>query len=154
MFEILMYLYENYMNDGVKINADLTTVVTQLESMGFYDDDINQALNWLQGLKDIQALVEGGAPTALALRHFSPEESQRLGKKGKAFLQQLEQLNILDPMTREIVLDRIVALYPHQVDMGRIKWVVLIVLFNQPSKKQALTLLQDMILSEAHRVLH
>jgi uncharacterized protein Smg (DUF494 family) len=46
------------------------------------------------------------------------------------------------------------ALDSREVDLGRIKWVVLIALFNQPDKKSALSLLQDMILSDAFDVLH
>ena len=57
-------------------------------------------------------------------------------------------------MTREIVIDRLMALDYRDVDLGRLKWVVLIALFNQPNKKSALSLLQDMVLSEAFDVLH
>jgi uncharacterized protein Smg (DUF494 family) len=46
------------------------------------------------------------------------------------------------------------ALDGKEVDLGRVKWVVLMVLFSQPDKKSALSLLQDMILSDAFDVLH
>jgi Smg protein len=89
-----------------------------------------------------------------AIRCFLPEESEQLGVEGKGFLLYLEQLRILDPITREMVIDRIMALDSHDVDLGRIKWVVLMVLFSQPDKKSALSLLQDLILSDAFDVLH
>jgi len=66
----------------------------------------------------------------------------------------LEQLSILDPMTREVVIYRLMSLDGRELDISRIKWVVLIALFNQPDKKSALSLLQDMILSDAFDVLH
>lgn len=155
MFEVLMYLFENYMDGSVALNADQDTIVNELEQAGFTKGEIGRALDWLDGLNRVQETVYSGPMlTPHAIRHYSVEESERLGMEGKGFLLYLEQLCILDPMTREVVLDRIMALDPREVDLGKIKWVVLIALFNQPDKKSALSLLQDMILSDAFDVLH
>ncbi|OGT41033.1 MAG: hypothetical protein A3F42_04625 [Gammaproteobacteria bacterium RIFCSPHIGHO2_12_FULL_37_34] len=155
MFEVLMYLFENYMDGSVALNADQDTIVNELELAGFHRSEIGRALDWLDGLNKVQETVQA-APlfTPHAIRHYSFEESERLGIQGRGFLLYLEQISILDPMTREIVIDRITALDPREIDLGRIKWVVLIALFNQPDKKSALSLLQDMILSDAFDVLH
>ena len=126
-----------------------------MEQAGFSRNEIGRALDWLDGLTRVQEIVQY-APlfTIQAIRHYSVEEEERLGIEGKGFLLYLEQLCILDPMTREIVIDRLMALDTRDLDLGRIKWVVLIALFNQPDKKSALSLLQDMILSDAFDVLH
>lgn len=152
MFEVLMFLFENYMDGSValKNNAD---IILELEKIGFDRYEIDRALSWLDGLMEIQTAVQAGPLTSKALRHYLPEESERLGVEGKGFLLYLEQLGILDPITREIVIDRIMAL-DREVNIGRIRWVVLLVLFNQPDKKSALSLLQDMILADAFDVLH
>lgn len=155
MFEVLMYLFENYMDGSVALNADQDTIVTELEQAGFTRGEIGRALDWLDGLSRVQETVQAGPQlTPNAIRHYAPEECERLGIEGRGFLLYLEQLSILDPMTREVVVDRLMALDNREVDLGRIKWVVLIALFNQPDKKSALSLLQDMILSEAFDVLH
>ena len=155
MFEILMYLFENYMEGGVALNADQDTIVSELEQAGFQRLEIGRALDWLDGLNRVQETVESTSIlTSHAIRHYTHEESDRLGYEGRGFLLYLEQLSILDPATREVVIDRLMALDPREVDLGRIKWVVLIALFNQPDKKSALSLLQDMILSDAFDVLH
>jgi Smg protein len=155
MFEVLMYLFENYMDGSVALNADQDTIVTELEQAGFSRGEIGRALDWLDGLNRAQETVQSGPYyTPHSIRHYSPEESERLGLEGRGFLLYLEQLSILDPMTREVVIDRLMALDNREVDLGRIKWVVLIALFNQPDKKSALSLLQDMILSDAFDVLH
>src|SRR5688500_8265675 len=135
MFEVLMYLFENYMDGSVTLNADQDTIVNELEQAGFSRNEIGRALDWLDGLNRVQETVQSGPPfTSHAMRHYSMEESERLSIEGRGFLLYLEQLGILDPMTREIVVDRIMALDYREVDMGRIKWVVLIALFNQPDK--------------------
>lgn len=155
MFEILMYLFENYMDGSVALNADQDTIISELEQAGFSRNEIGRALDWLDGLNRVQETAQAGPQSnSLALRHYSGEESEILGIEGKGFLLYLEQLSILDPMTREVVIDRLMALDYREIDLGRIKWVVLIALFNQPDKKAALSLLQDMILSDAFDVLH
>lgn len=154
MFEILMFLFENYMDGNVTLKTDNETIVLELERVGFDRFEIDRALDWLDGLNEFQQAVRSHTISTLAIRHYLPEEAERLGVEGQGFLLYLEQINILDPATRETVIDRIMALDPREVDLGRIRWVVLMALFNQPEKKSALTLLQDMILADAFDVLH
>jgi Smg protein len=155
MFEVLMYIFENYMNGSVTLNADLDTVANELEVIGFERGEISRALDWLEGLNRAQEMLKMNRQSTLhAMRHYDAEESERLLLEGKSFLLHLEQLKILDPATREVVMDRFMALDRRDVDLGRLKWIVLIALFNQPDKKAALTLLQDMILADAFNVLH
>jgi Smg protein len=155
MFEILMYLFENYMDGGVALNADQDTIYSELEQAGFHRNEIGRALDWLDGLNRAQETVQSFPfSPSRAIRFYTQEECEQIGTEGRGFLLYLEQLGILDSMTREVVIDRVMVLDRREIDLGRIKWVVLIALFNQPDKKSALSLLQDMILSDAFDVLH
>lgn len=155
MFEILMFLFENYMNGSVVLPLDNETIVTELEKIGFDRYDVGRALDWLDGLHQFQlAFQDGPQFTSKALRYFTPDEFERLTTEGVGLLMHLEQIGIMDAATREIVIDRLMVLDPREIDQGRIKWVVLMALFNQPDKKTALSLLQDMILADAFDVLH
>ncbi len=155
MFEVLMFLFENYMDGTVALKMDNADVVLELEKIGFDRYEIDRALGWLDGLVQIQtAVLAGPSLTPQAIRHYLPEECERIGVEGQGFLLYLEQLGVIDPVTREIAIDRIMALDVREVDVARIRWVVLMVLFNQPDKKSALSLLQDMILADAFYVLH
>lgn len=155
MFEILMFLFENYMDGTAGLKMDNETLVIELEKMGFDRYDISRALHWLNGLIQFQMSVnKDNRLTPLSIRHYLPEEAERLGVEGRGLLLYLEQIGIIDPLTREIVIDRVMALDSREVDLGRIKWVVLLVLFNQPEKRSALTLMQDMVLADAFDVLH
>lgn len=153
MFEILMYLFENYMDGSVALSADSQAVALELEQVGFHRNEIGRALDWLDGLTRVQELSEN-SPTVHGMRHYSPEECSYLNVEARGFLLYLEQLNILDPSTREVVIDRLMALEAQELGLGRIKWVVILALFNQPDKKVALSLLQDMVLAEASNILH
>lgn len=154
MFEVLMFLFENYMDNTVTLKMDNDAILLELERVGFDRFEIDRALDWLDGLNEFQQAVQNHSISIHALRHYLVEETERLGVEGQGFLLHLEQINILDPATRETVIDRIMALDPREVDLGRIRWVVLMALFNQPDKRSALTLLQDMILADAFDVLH
>lgn len=155
MFEILMFLFENYMNGSVALDVHTDAITIELEKIGFDPYEIDQALYWLEGLTQVQtAILSGPKFTAKAIRHYLPDEAERLGVEGRGLLMYLEQLNILDPTTREIVIDRIMALDQREIGLSQIKWVVLIVLFNNPEKKSALSLMQAMVLADAFDVLH
>ena len=155
MFEVLMFLFENYMDGSITLRADNGTILAELEKIGFERHEIDRALHWLDTLNQHNGgqFVET-QPSVPAMRHYLPEESEQLGIDGRGFLLYLERLGILDPLNREIVIDRVMALDRREVDLGRIKWVILMVLFSQPDKKSALSLLQDMVLSDASGVLH
>lgn len=155
MFEILMFLFENYMDDTAVLKMDSDAILLELEKIGFDRYEVNRALHWLNGLIQFQQTVAASHQlTPLAIRHYVPEEAERLGVEGRGLLLYLEQIGVIDPITREMAIDRIMALDYREVDLGRIKWVILMVLFNQPHKKAALTLMQDMILADAFDVLH
>lgn len=155
MFEVLMFLFENYMDGGVVLKADTGDIAVELERIGFERHEIDRALDWLDGLVAVQTAIS--TPPGLsphAIRCFSPDESERISVQARGFILYLEQVNILDPLTREIVIDRIMALDARDIDLPRVRWVILMALFNQPEKKSALLLLQDMILADAFDVLH
>lgn len=155
MFDVLMFIFENYMDGNVVLKTDSQTMAIELEKVGFTRGEIDCALDWLEGLSQFKNAVEATPiTTSSSIRHYAPEEAEQLGVEGRGFLLYLEQLGILDATTREIVIDRIMALDARSIDLGRVKWVVLMVLFSQPDKKSALSLLQDMILSDAFDVLH
>jgi len=155
MFEILMFLFENYMDGSAALKMDNETLVIELEKIGFDRYDISRALHWLNGLMQFQSSVTKEITiTPHSIRHYLIDEAERLGVEGRGLLLYLEQIGVMDPLTREIVIDRVMALYSREVDLGRIKWVVLLVLFNQPEKRSALTLMQDIVLADAFDVLH
>ena len=154
MFEVLMFLFENYMDGSAALRADSETIVLELEKIGFDRYEIDRALDWIEGLHQVQGTVLATSLSSRSMRYYLPEEQERLGVEGIGLLIYLEQMQVLDPATREVVIDRLMALDFRAVDLGRIRWVVLMALFNQPEKKSALILLQDMILADALGVLH
>ncbi len=51
----------------------------------------------------------------------------------------LEQNGILDPASRELVIDRALALDTPALTVEELKWIVLLVLMNRPGREAAFT---------------
>ena len=65
-----------------------------------------------------------------------------------------EQSGVLDHATRELVIDRVMALESEEIDLDQLKWVVLMVLFNQPGSEAAFAWMEDLVFEEAAGNLH
>jgi Smg protein len=150
-----MYLFENYMDDDTATEADPETLKTQLREAGFLSTEINKAFAWLEDL----AIMQDGdslrpALTARSIRVFSPTEEKKLDVECRGFLMFLEQMGVLNDASRELVIDRIMALESPDIDLEQVKWVVLMVLFNQPGLEEAFTWMENMVMEEFSLPLH
>jgi Smg protein len=154
MFDVLMFLFENYMQESIVLQNDSHSILHELEGVGFERFEIECALDWLAGLVELQdTLAHAPQLTPQAIRYYLPDECARLSPECRSLLLQLERHGILDPATREIVIDRLMVLEVPEIDLQRVRWVALMALFNQPERKAALLMLQDIVLASAHKVL-
>ena len=154
MLEVLMYLFDHYINNPKspqEISEDDLTV--ELQQAGFNTDEINRAFDWLEDLEELQANDKVFQSSASPVRLYNSEELLRLNKECLGFILLLEQLKILDPVTREMVIDRALAL-PETLTLSRLKWVALIVLLNRPGKEAALEWLEEMIYNGTNATVH
>ena len=74
--------------------------------------------------------------------------------EARGYLLHLEQLGILAPAQRELVIDRLFALDSGEVDIEHIKWVVMMVLFSQPGHEEAYAQMEDLVFAEEPSWLH
>ena len=88
------------------------------------------------------------------LRVFDRLEQERLNTSCRGYLLHLEQLGILSPVQRELVIDRLLALDSDDIDIEHIKWVVMMVLFSQPSQQQEYERMEDLVFAEDPDWLH
>src|SRR3569833_2201954 len=49
------------------------------------------------------------------------------------------------PASREMVIDRVMALDTEETDLADLKWVILLILFNQPGKEAAFAWMEDLL---------
>jgi Smg protein len=153
VFDVLMYLFENYyMDNEGAVSPDRELVQQELRTAGFPSAEIERAFNWLEDLAS-----DTPPPTMQAersLRLFSRHESERLDTECRGFLLFLEQMGVLNPTSRELVIERAMALENEDFDIEQLKWVVLMVLFNQPGEDAAYAWLEDLVYENMTNCLH
>ena len=155
VLDVLMYLFENYMDDDSSMETDPETIKTQLREAGFLSTEINKAITWLEDLAVQQEDYEDGfVNTSRSIRVFSQTEEKKLDVDCRGFLIFLEQMGVLNSASRELVIDRIMALETPDIDLDQVKWVVLMVLFNQPGLEEAFIWMENMVMEEQGQPLH
>ncbi len=153
MFEVLVYLFENYLEANIR--PDHGTLTRELSAAGFEPDDIEQAVNWLSTLEDMshQADAQSAHDTSTGWRMYVEEEALKLSEESRGFLMFLEQAGVMLPHQRELVIDRAMALPNTPVGLEEIKWIVLMTLWNQ-GKANDYLFISDAIFSEMQPTLH
>jgi Smg protein len=153
VLDVLMYLFEAYVEADPSPAPDRSALRGQLEQAGFRDQEIDQALTWLDGLNRLP--VDAAEElTDRAMRVFNNQELARLDTDCRGYLMHLEQIGILSPAQRELAIDRIMALDTDEIDVEQIKWVVLMVLFSQPGQEAAYSRMEDLVFEEGSSVVH
>lgn len=154
VLDVLMYLFETYVDTDEDPEPDQNELRDELASAGFGDVEIDRALDWLDGLADHQDVLTYNAETAHGTRVYNEIEQERLDTECRGYIAYLEQIGILSPPQREILVDRLLALDAPDIDVEQIKWVVLMVLFSQPGQELAYARMEDLVFEENPGVLH
>lgn len=163
VLDVLMYLFEYYMvdNPDQPFDADRNTLESRLIEAGFGSAEIDKAFGWLDALWQRRALpppalqrAPEDATRAPSIRLYTPEEMERLDTDCRGFLLFLEWNGILSPANRELVIEQVLALPEDEMDLERLKWLILLVLFNQPGEEIAYAWMEELVYNNATGYLH
>jgi Smg protein len=153
VFDVLMYLFENYyMDEDNPVTPDRESVQQELSQAGFPTLEINRAFLWMEGLASEPNPPDSQSDRSLRL--FSNVEMQRLDTACRGFILFLEQMDVLTPASRELAIDRAMALENEDFDLEQLKWVILMVLINQPGEEAAYTWVEDLVSDSLSNHLH
>ena len=153
VFDVLMYLFENYyMDEDQGLAADRDVVHQELSQAGFPSREIDRAFLWMEGLASDD--LAQAKPTERSMRLYSSDESNRIDVESRGFLMFLEQMGVLSPANRERAIEQAMALESEDFDLDQMKWVILMVLFNQPEGDDAYALIEDLVFDGSQRKLH
>lgn len=145
VLDLLMYLFENYIYDEPDEEPDRESLGESLEEAGFSSGEINRAFAWLDGLAEQRKLPELGGHENNPIRIYTEDENRRLDINARGFIMYLENVGVLDPLRREMVIDRLAALETGEIDLEDVKWVILMVLFNQPGQEANYAWMEDLM---------
>jgi Smg protein len=150
MFDVLVYLYENYWRpDACPEHAQLAR---KLSAMGFESEEIEEALSWLDGLAT-SAQSYSGEQDPSSMRVYFPAEQEHLGEDCIGFVSFLESAGVLPPLMREMVLDRAAAIPGGPVNLEDLKIIVLMVFWSLGEEPDAL-ILDELFVDEEQRLIH
>jgi Smg protein len=156
MFEVLVYVYENYWQGDAC--PELHQLGRKLTAVGFEAEEIQAALVWLDGLNIAAQSTQiclppadpsspsHGAPDGIqaqsadSLRIYSIAEQEHLGAESLGFVSFLESSGVLPPHMREIVIDRAMAAPGDPVTLDDLKIIVLMVYWSFGEEPDALVL--------------
>ena len=157
MLEVLIYLFENYIIDSDTFEPGQDELAEELAGAGSPSEEIEKAFVWLEDLLDIVEQDAHQPTTAFAsssLRFYTADEAERLKISGQSLLTRLVDAGVLDHSSRETVIDRVMALDSLDVDIDHIKWVVLMVLSNQPGFSEIADWAEVVVADELIPVIH
>ncbi|MEE4246395.1 MAG: DUF494 domain-containing protein [Kangiellaceae bacterium] len=141
VLDVLMYIFEHFQDQEFVVLDEANKLTDELNEIGFSNNDISSALTWIDGLVDMRESAESNEATATvavtSTRIFSEPECKALSQQARGFIYHLEQLGVLDSITREIVIDRVMALDMVEVDLEQVQWIAMMVLFNLPGQESA-----------------
>lgn len=161
MFEVLVYVYENYWQGDAC--PELHQLSRKLTAVGFEAEEIEAALVWLNGLNIAAQNTQHGMPetasttktgavpapsatpgfqpqSPLSLRVYSVAEQEHLGAQALGFVSFLESSGVLPPHMREIVMDRAMAAPGNPLALDDLKIIVLMVYWSFGEEPDALVL--------------
>ena len=107
MFEVLVFVYENYWH-GDECPEPLA-LERKLQAVGFEAEEIQEALIWLDELNPGTPHAELWAASPASMRLYSVAEQNHLGAQCLGFIHFLETSGKLPAHLREMVMERAMA---------------------------------------------
>jgi Smg protein len=150
MFDVLVYVYENYWRPDAC--PDHRQLSRKLSAVGFESDEITEALTWLDGLAS-SADSRAGSQGPDSLRVYASHERELLGEESIGFISFLESAGVLPPPMREMVIDRATAVGSGPMDLDELKIIVLMVFWSLGEEPDAL-ILDELFVAPEDRLIH
>lgn len=170
MYDVLVFVYENYWRGDACPEAE--QLGRKLSANGFEDDEIRDALQWLDGLslatqgiqltrnEDDSVTVAPPSssdlvlePSAHAMRVYSVAEQDHLGAECLGFLSFLDAARALPAGMREVVIERAMAAPGDPVALEELKIILLMVHWSTGIEPDALVL-DELCDDPADRIAH
>ena len=151
VLDVLTYMFESYFEEAdAMFNRE--ALLEELVEVGFSHSDVEKAFNWLADLPTSNDDMHLTSPQHEATRVYNSMENKKLDLECQGYLLELEQMGILTPSSRELVIDRVMALEADEINIEQLRWVCLIVLYNLSGTDVPYNWLEDVImdLSSSH----
>ncbi|MEQ1598967.1 MAG: DUF494 domain-containing protein [Methylotenera sp.] len=152
MFEVLVFMFENYIaHHTLPANEVMTQ---ELSAAGFEQSDIVGAVDWFHEMKTML-----NEPPAIyshkhtGMRIFTAAELKKINTESISFIIFLQQANIINDVERDLIIDRAMALKQEQIKIEEMRWITMIALWNEGREKDYL-FVEDALFNPRGLTLH
>ncbi len=150
--DVLFYLFDNFA-EAEDVAQNREVLHGELKDAGFPKTRITKAFDWLESLADDDKIYIS-KPKSQSLRLFSKYEARWLDQECQNYMVSLRQTGVLSSEMFERTIDRILTLGDKEFDINRLKWVILMLLLNQPDTEAEYIWMDDVALGEESPVYH
>lgn len=155
VLDVLSYLFDNYLDLDWGVMGDENTLVCELEQAGFPVQEIDKAFMWLGDLidLDVKEISFISEPTN-SFRIFTWEERAKLDLECQGMLIALEHDGFLDPIAREIIIDRALAIEVEKLTLSHFKRVIGLVMLNRSWSDEVVAWVENLVYDPESCTLH
>ena len=157
MFEVLVYMFENYIDTHFR--PDDSTLSKELFAAGFDEQDIDGAFDWFNQLELMTEQPDiFEKPSHANTRIFTDGELKKITGESIGFVLFLVQANILNTAQRELVLELAMNLPQPVISIEEMRWIVLMTTWGAsksgPDKTKDYLFIEDALLNKQQPTLH
>ena len=157
MLDVLIYLAEEYeVTYGEESEREQLTM--ELVAAGFDTCLIGDAWGWLD---ELVILIDSNSDITPfnkvnSTRVLSPTEKSRLSLATQSYLLLLQNSDLIDTVTFELILDRLIALESDSEDLSldQIRWVVMMIAFNRTPELSHLSAIESLVFVDRGLQIH
>lgn len=157
MFEVLVYMFENYIES--QFRPDESTLCRELSAAGFDEADINNAFYWFNQLESSVEQPAFSLHTQHAnTRIFTEAELGKLSGESIGFILFLVNAELLNAAQRELVIELAMSLPQLTISVEEMRWIVLMAMWGAsktgPDKTKEYLFIEDALLNKEKPTLH
>ena len=154
VLDVLTYMFESYFYEESENQLNREDLQAELVEIGFDHGEVEKAFDWLADLPTSDEEIDLTAPNMSSARVFSPLELKKLDQHCRGYLLDLEQIGIVTPASRELILDRVMALDADEISIDQLRWICLIVLYNLAGNDTSYSWLEDVVMDLSSNLYH
>lgn len=154
VLDVLTYMFESYFYEEADTMFNRDTLLEELVEVGFEHQNVEKAFNWLADLPNSYEEFKLTAPELHSVRLYDPRETKKIDLHCQGYLFNLEQMGILNSASRELIIDRVMALETDEIGLEQLRWICLIVLYNISESDMPYSWLEDVIMDFSASHIH
>lgn len=145
MVEVLAFLFENFLQRPIDLQANLEQIARELPRVGFNVDEVDGAIDWLDETLRTQNFDIIPLKESHGTRAFTAIEIAKIDLEARGMIYLLENTGLITPSIRELIIDRVMALNLNVVGKKEMQWVLLFVMMNTQARKEIIEWIQTSI---------